>query len=236
VSIRLRLLKEVRSFTLDVQWDMGDELLALFGFSGSGKTLTLQCIAGLISPDRGYINVNGRLYFDSVSRLDLKKQERRVGYVYQDSALFPHMSVKENISYGLTGRGTPGRAERVSEMMELFRLGSLAKALPSEISGGQKQRVALARALIGRPEILMLDEPFSALDRPIRAKMHDIIKEIRSEFAIPVVLVTHDFSEVRKLADKVIVYSAGKIVQTGSPGEIRKKPAGQQVGELLGIG
>ncbi|MHB1324620.1 MAG: ABC transporter ATP-binding protein [Thermoleophilia bacterium] len=219
-----------------MQWEMGDELLALFGFSGSGKTMTLQMIAGLLRPDEGHIYINGRQYFDSASRLDIKTKERRVGYVFQDYALFPHMSAKENIAYGLTGREASDRVERVREMIDIFRLDGLEKAFPHEISGGQKQRVALARALIGRPELLMLDEPFSALDWPIRAKMQDVIKEIRSEFAIPVVMVTHDFSEIQKMADRVIVYADGKVVQIGSPAEIRKNSSGDQVNELLGIG
>ncbi|MHB1391279.1 MAG: sulfate/molybdate ABC transporter ATP-binding protein [Thermoleophilia bacterium] len=184
---------------------MGDELVALFGFSGSGKTMTLQMIAGLLRPDEGYIQVNGKRYFDSTTGLDVKTKSRR-------------------------------RAGRVREMIDLFRLDGLEKSFPHQISGGQKQRVALARALIGKPELLMLDEPFSALDRPIREKMQDVIKEIRSEFSIPVVLVTHDYSEVQKMADKVIVYSDGKVVQIGSPAEIRKNPSGDRVNELLGIG
>lgn len=232
MSIGIRLFKAVSGFTLDVQWEAGDELVTLFGFSGSGKTMTLQLIAGLIKPDEGYIDVNGRRYFDSGSGLDVRPKQRRTGYVFQDSALFPHMTVKENIAYGLTGRDS---SARVGEMIDIFRLGGLENARPREISGGQKQRVALARALIGRPELLMLDEPFSALDRPIRAMMQDIIREIRSEFSIPVILVTHDYSEVEKLADKVIVYSGGKVVQRGSPFEIRKNPADNRVSELLGI-
>ncbi len=236
MSVSLRLVKEVPGFTLDVRWKIGDELVTLFGFSGSGKTMTLQMLAGLMRPDEGYIHVNGRQFFDSASGLDVKPKERRTGYVVQNSALFPHMTVKENIAYGLTGGDASARAARVSEMTGIFRLDGLEKALPREISGGQKQRVALARALIGRPELLMLDEPFSALDRPIRARMRDIINEIRSEFSIPVVLVTHDFSEVEKLADKVIVYWAGEVVQEGSPAEIQKNPADGRVSELLGIG
>ncbi|MHB0867825.1 MAG: ABC transporter ATP-binding protein [Thermoleophilia bacterium] len=219
-----------------MQWEIGAELVSLFGFSGSGKTMTLQMIAGLLRPDEGYIQVNGKRYFDSTTGLDVKTKSRRVGYVFQDYALFPHMSVHKNIAYGLTGRDASVRAGRVREMIDLFRLDGLEKSFPHQISGGQKQRVALARALIGKPELLMLDEPFSALDRPIREKMQDVIKEIRSEFSIPVVLVTHDYSEVQKMADKVIVYSDGKVVQIGSPAEIRKNPSGDRVNELLGIG
>ncbi len=234
MSISVSLFKEVRGFMLDVRWMVGDELVSLFGFSGSGKTMTLQLIAGLMRPDSGHISVNSKQYFDSASKLDLQTRERRVGYVFQDYALFPHMSVSKNIAYGLTGRDTSGRAEKVREMIDLFRLDGLEKAFPREISGGQKQRVALARALIGRPELLMLDEPFSALDRPIRVKMQNVIKDIRSEFAIPVLLVTHDFSEVQRMADKVIVYADGKVVQIGSPAEIRNNPSCDQVNELVG--
>ena len=236
MGIELRLQKKVGGFDLDVQWEAGDETVALFGFSGSGKSLTLRLIAGLMKPDAGRVLVNGRPYFDSEAKIDIKAKARRLGFVFQDYALFPHMSVEKNIAYGLTGAGGPEREEKVSEMIRRFRLGGLERALPSEISGGQKQRVALARALIGSPELLMLDEPFSALDRPIRLKMRETIREIRSGFGIPMVLVTHDFSEVESLAERVIVYSEGKVAQIGTPAEILAGPANLQVRNLLGIG
>ncbi len=236
MSVEVRIIKQVPGFTLDVNWNMIDEVLALFGFSGSGKTMTLQSIAGLIKPDAGFIRVGDRHFFDSASKIDVRTRERRIGYVLQDSALFPHMSVRSNIAYGLIRGERPERAQRVKEMIRLLKLNGFDKAFPHELSGGQKQRVALARALVGKPDILLLDEPFSALDRPIRNKMHEVIHGIRSKFSIPMVLVTHDFHEVEKLADKVVVYSDGRAIQTGSPAELQKNPSGDLVKKLLGIG
>jgi len=232
MSIEVKISKQVPGFTLDVKWKMGNEVSALFGFSGSGKTMTLQSIAGLLKPDAGYIRIAGKNYFDSTSGINMKTRERRVGYVFQDSALFPHLSVVKNIAFGLAGKKSD-KLQKTSEMIELFGLAGLEKAFPCEISGGQKQRVALARALIGNPELLLLDEPLSALDRPIRNKMQEVIKEVSSRYSIPIVLVTHDFSEVQKLADKVIVYSDGNVVQTGSPEELRNNPSCPEVNELL---
>lgn len=234
MSIQVKIVKQVPGFTLDVEWETNNEVVALFGFSGSGKTMTLQSIAGLIMPDSGFISINGKNYFDSASEINVYPRERRVGYVFQDSALFPHMSVIKNIAFGLRGRNGVNKTKKVDEMLELFRLKGLERYLPHEISGGQRQRVALARALIGKPELLLLDEPFSALDRPIRRKMYQVIKDIRSKFSIPMVLVTHDFSEVQINADKVIVYSQGRVLQSGTPAEIQKNPSEDCVNELLG--
>ncbi len=236
MGISLTLKKQIGRFALDVSWEAGDELVALFGFSGAGKSLTLRLIAGLMRPDAGRVQVGGAPFFDSAAGIDVRARDRRLGIVFQDYALFPHMTVEKNIAYGLNGSGAGERKRLVGEMMARFRLDGLERAMPSEISGGQKQRVALARALIGRPALLMLDEPFSALDRPIRLQMREVIREVRSAFGIPLVLVTHDFSEVESLADRVIVYAGGRVVQTGAPAEVRARPAGAQVRELLGTG
>jgi molybdate transport system ATP-binding protein len=164
--------------------------------------------------------------FDSALRIDFAPQERSFGYVFQDLALFPHMTVWENILYGAHGLRKEDRERRAAEMIERFLLTGLERNRPHEISGGQKQRVALARALIRRPEALLLDEPFSALDAPLRMEMQNFLKKIHQEFPIPVVLVTHD------LADKLIIYAGGKVLQTGSPSEVLNSPASSEV-ELL---
>ena len=225
MGLSVRILKRVEGFTLDVEWRIDNELAVLFGHSGSGKSMTLQCIAGLMKPDEGLIRANGDLFFDHALKVNVPPEKRSFGYVFQDRVLFPHMTVRGNITYGCKGLPKSDIQGKVAEMIKLFHLRGLEDRFPSEISGGQKQRVALARALIGRPDALLLDEPFSALDHPIRVEMIRLLKEVREEFDLPVVLVTHDVLEACTLADKVIVYSGGKIVRTGSPSEIFRLPA-----------
>ncbi len=160
MGLSVKLIKRVTDFTLDVAWEIGNELTVLFGDSGAGKSMTLQCIAGLMEPDTGYVRVNGDIFFDRRLGINILPQKRSLGYVFQDRALFPHMTVAGNIAYGLNGLRKAEIAERVHETIHLFHLEGLEKSLPAEISGGQKQRVALARALIRSPKALLLDEPF----------------------------------------------------------------------------
>lgn len=232
MGISLQLTKHVNGFALSADWEIGNELAALFGFSGAGKSMTLQMIAGLMRPDEGTIRTERKVFFDSREGINLPPQKRSLGYVFQDAALFPHMTVRANIAYGSKGLSRSETATRVRNMVELLRLGGLEDKLPSEISGGQKQRVAFARALIQRPEALLLDEPFSALDAPLRVAMQDLLLEIRREYPIPMVLITHDFSEASSLADTIIVYNHGTIVQIGTPEEVSLSPATPEV-ELL---
>ena len=220
MGLSAKIMKKVKGFQLDVEWQIGDEIAVLFGCSGSGKSMTLQCIAGLVKPDEGSIRANGDLFFDHVQKVNVPPEKRPFGYVFQDRVLFPHMTVRGNITYGARGVPKSEVEEEVNEMLTLFHLHGLGDNFPAEISGGQKQRVALARALIRKPEALLLDEPFSALDVPIRLEMAKLVKEIRSEFHIPIVLVTHDVFEAYTIADRIIVYSGGRAVQTGSPSEI----------------
>jgi molybdate transport system ATP-binding protein len=233
MSLYVDLQKKVTGFSLDIKWEIGSESAALFGFSGAGKTMTLQLIAGLIKPDSGTIRLNDTLYFDSNSKTDIPPQKRLFGFVFQDLALFPHMTVMENILYGAPG--LPGKEKRVraEEMIQSFRLAGLERRFPSEISGGQKQRVAFARALIRRPGMLLLDEPFSALDRPLRLEMREFLKEVRENFHISAILVTHDFEEAAAVSDTIIIYENGRIVQTGSPEEIKASPGNGYVAHLV---
>ncbi len=234
MGLSVGVKKAFGAFTLDVSWNIGSELAVLFGYSGAGKSLTLQMVAGLVRPDAGSIVLNGRPLFDSSARLDLAPQQRSFGYVFQDLALFPHMTVEENILFGGHGIGQEERRERVNMMISRFRLGGLEKKCPSEISGGQKQRVAVARALIRYPDALLLDEPFSALDAPLRGDMRELLRDVQREFMIPVVLVTHDREEALGLADRLIVYSGGGVEQCGAPQEVLERPATELVARLLG--
>lgn len=224
MGLSVKIVKKVEGFTLDVEWQIGNELAVLFGNSGAGKSMTLQCIAGLMKPDEGSIRANGDVFFESARRVNVPPDKRSFGYVFQDRALFPHMTVRGNITYGCKGLRKSEIRRAVDEMIGVFHLRGLEGRLPAEISGGQKQRVALARALIGKPEALLLDEPFSALDHSIRLEMIKLLKEVRAEFNIPVVLVTHDVFEACTMGDKIIVYSGGRILRTGSPPEIFPLP------------
>ena len=232
MGLLVNIKKAVKGFTLEAQWEIGDELAVLFGYSGAGKSMTLRMLAGLMRPDEGDIHLNGKTLFDTAAAIDLPPQARSFGYVFQDLALFPHMTVRENILYGAHGLSGSERDSRCREMLERFMLAGQENKFPHEISGGQKQRVALARALIRRPDALLLDEPFSALDAPLRAEMRNFLKDIRREFPIPVVLVTHDLAEAAALADKLIICADGRIVQTGTPFEVLSSPACPEV-ELL---
>jgi len=220
MGLSVTLSKDLNRFKLEVSWEIGDELAVIFGPSGSGKSITLQLIAGLMEPDHGCIRVDGKIFFDSTLKRMVPPERRSFGYVFQDLALFPHMTVEENIRYGAAGMERPQRDRRLKEIMNIFHLEGLENKSPSEISGGQKQRVAFARALIRKPDVLLLDEPFSSLDTSLRLEMRHLLTDIRREFNVPVILVTHDVFDAGALADTVIVYADGKVVRTGTPKEI----------------
>jgi len=220
MGFSLCLKKRFGNFLLDVSWEMDNELLVLFGPSGAGKSLTLQMIAGLIEPDEGFIHSGKKILFDRASAVNIPPQKRSVGYVFQDRVAFPHMTVKGNIAYGLTNGQKADKERKVNEMISLFHLERVAHKYPGEISGGQKQRVTLARALIGRPDAILLDEPFSALDSVLRTEMRKLVQYIRQHFNTPIILVTHDIQDAYSMADKVVVYSGGRIAQIGTPTEI----------------
>jgi molybdate transport system ATP-binding protein len=233
MGLRVGFQKKVNGFTLDIEWQIGNELAVLFGFSGAGKSMTLQMIAGLRNPDSGYVSLDDIVYFDSSTGTDLPPQERPFGYVFQDLALFPHMTVLQNILYGAANLPKHEKLDRAHDMIRAFKLTGLEDRYPHEISGGQKQRAAFARALIRRPKMLLLDEPFSALDRPLRLEMRRFLREVRDDFSIPALLVTHDFEEAVAISDKIIVYEHGKIVQIGSPEEVKSSPANIAVSRLI---
>jgi len=224
-----------KSFTLDVSFEMENELVVLFGPSGSGKTTLFKCISGITDLDEGKIIVGNKIYFDKEKKINLTIQKRNLGYVFQNYTLFPHMSVKKNIECGLKGWEKEAREERVMEMLSLLHIEELETRYPSQLSGGQKQRVALARALAPKPEILLLDEPFSALDLEIRTKLAEKIKNLQTKIGIPVLFITHNLEEAFQLADKILVLYGGKAQQFGTPEEIFYYPNNLHVAELVGI-
>ncbi len=228
--LQVNFEKELSDFKLRVQFDIGAEILVLFGASGAGKTLTLNCLAGLVTPERGRIALNGSVLFDDAARVNLPARVRRVGYVFQQYALFPHLTVRENVAFG-----AQGRASQVDELLELVGLASLATRHPSLLSGGQQQRVALARALAIEPRVLLLDEPFSALDAPTREQLRHELRAIQRRVQVPTVFVTHDLGEAYFLADKLAVIERGELLQVDTPGEILRKPRDLRVARAVGV-
>jgi molybdate transport system ATP-binding protein len=207
----------------------------LFGPSGCGKTTTLRCLAGLERPDEGRIAFDGTPWFDAGRRACLSPQERDVGYLFQEYALFPHLTVGRNLAYGLRGVSRGERRRRVGEMLDLFGLGGLEDRYPHQISGGEQQRVALARVLARRPRLLLLDEPLSALDQATRAQLRAELRRLLAGFGVPVVLVTHDRAEATSLGDHVVVLDRGRVAQHGAVDEVFSRPRSAEVAQILGV-
>jgi molybdate transport system ATP-binding protein len=231
----VEITKWLPEFTLDVAWSAGDGVAVLFGPSGAGKTLTLQCLAGLIRPDAGRIVVDDRVLFDSAAGVDLPPQHRRVGYVFQGYALFPHLTVGQNVAFGLRDRPRAERQARAAEVIERLGLGGLEHRRPGELSGGQRQRVALGRALAIDPALLLLDEPLSALDAPLRRSLRDELRTILSGWGTAAVLVTHDFTEAYQLADRIVIYEGGRVIQSAPRAELLWQPASEAVARIMGL-
>jgi molybdate transport system ATP-binding protein len=234
-SLAVQIVKRLPAFSLEVDWQAGDEVVALFGPSGAGKSLTLGCLAGLVRPDRGRIVVGGRALFDSDAGVDEPAQRRHLGYVFQGYALFPHLSVAENVGFGLRDRPRNERRRRVGLVLERLGLAGLGDRRPRELSGGQQQRVALGRALAVDPGLLLLDEPLSALDAPMRRQLRQDLATILRDWRIPAVLVTHDLAEAFQLADRVVVYEGGRVVQAAPKEELLSAPASERVARLMGV-
>lgn len=206
------------TFQLDVDLNIAEgEFVALFGPSGVGKTTLLRCLAGLEQAEQSNIIVNGETWLDNKTGINLPPQQRRVGYMFQDYALFPNMTVRGNLEFALR-KGADQK--RINNLLELMALGELQHRKPDSLSGGQKQRVALARALASEPRLLLLDEPFSALDAEMRLRLHEEILRLQKHFGITTLIVSHDVSEVCKLASRVMLIEAGRIVQYGKPIEV----------------
>ncbi|HWR53592.1 MAG TPA: ATP-binding cassette domain-containing protein [Bryobacteraceae bacterium] len=223
------------AFSLDVELETASGVTVLFGPSGSGKTLTLDSIAGFARPDDGRILLDDQILYDGESGVHLPPQARRCGYVFQNYALFPHMTLRRNLEFAAERRPRLERHRKVNEMLEHFHLAEVAGRRPHELSGGQKQRCSIARALIGAPRLLLLDEPARGLDAPLRTELYELLSQIRTEFQIPVLLVTHDLDECFEVGDQMIVLRDGRIVQNGPPKAVAERPASPEVARLLGI-
>jgi molybdate transport system ATP-binding protein len=207
----------------------------LFGPSGAGKTTVLDCIAGLSKPDSGRISVGDRALFDAAEGTDLPVAKRRVGYVFQNLALFPHLTVERNIQYGLAHLPQAERSAQASSVLQAFRIAHLAQRYPREISGGESQRTALARTLVTDPTVLLLDEPLAALDAATKARIVDDLRQWNQAHRIPIVYVTHSREEVFALGERVIVLDAGRVVAQGTPHEVIAAPQQETVAQLVGF-
>lgn len=220
-------------FPLNVKLTCGTkELHVLVGPSGSGKTTTLRSIAGLTQVT-GKITCQGQTWLDSAEKISTKTHQRKVGFLFQQYALFPHLSVLDNVMTPLIASGITDQTQ-AKHWLKQLGIEDLASRYPSQISGGQQQRVALARALVRKPDVLLLDEPFSAIDAPTRQKLYESIAELRELIELPIILVTHDLDEAVKLADKITVIDAGRSLQTSSPNNLLDKPRNARVAELVG--
>lgn len=222
MALLVDIEKRLNPFALRVKFQSDDGVLSLLGASGSGKTMILKCIAGLEKPDKGRIVLNGKVLFDSEKKIDLPPQQRRVGYLFQQYALFPHMTVAQNIRAGVRAKKNASAA--VSEMLRTMGLTSEARRYPRQLSGGEQQRVALARILINDPDILLLDEPFSALDAHLRFRMEQEVRQIISLLGKPVILVSHDRDEVYRFSDQVAIIHDGHMETIGTKEEVFRSP------------
>ena len=225
-ELSLDITVPLRAFALELALDVGRQSVALVGPSGAGKSTVLRAIAGLVRPERGTISLGDRVLFSHAERIDLPPEEREVGLVFQDYALFPHMTVRENVEYG-------GKA-RVEDLLSRFRIDHLAGAKPGQLSGGERQRVALARALAREPRVLLLDEPLAALDASTKAAVRGELRELLRDLGLPTLLVTHDFEDAAVLASQVGVIVDGRLVQLASPAELVAAPASPFVASLTG--
>ena len=211
------------------------QVLALVGPSGSGKTTVLRAIAGLLRADEGEIHSNGDCWFDSRHDIHIETRRRRVGYVFQNYALFPHLSALHNVMEAMLELPVAEREQRARDVLARVRLAGLEDRVPAALSGGQQQRVAVARALAREPQVLLLDEPFSAVDRATRQRLYRELAELRRDLAMPVILVTHDLDEALMLADQLCVLHQGSTLQTGEPYAVMTRPDSVEVAQLVGL-
>ncbi|WP_216827550.1 sulfate/molybdate ABC transporter ATP-binding protein [Alkalihalobacterium elongatum] len=228
--------KKLDNFALDISFDVKKGITALLGPSGCGKSLTLQCLAGLQTPDGGKIILKDRILFDAISKKTIKTRHRNIGYVFQNYALFPHLTVKENLAFGL--KKTHKKAEieeKVTEMISKIHLEGYEQHFPRQLSGGQQQRVALGRTLITNPDLLLLDEPFSALDHHVKHMLEqELLTIIQENFSGAVLLVTHNMEEAYRLADKILLLKQGGVIQSGEKEDVFQRPKSVAAAQIIG--
>lgn len=234
MELYVAIKKKLSGFTLNVSFTTGQDVMGLLGASGSGKSMTLRCIAGIEKPDKGRIVLNGRVLFDSEKKINLSIKQRRVGYLFQNYALFPNMTVEENIGFGLGKLTKEKRNTIVEKKIEMIKLKGLEKSYPFQLSGGQQQRVALARALAIEPEVLLLDEPFSALDDHLRSLMAKELIDTLSNFSGGTLFVTHNMEDAYRICCKLVVLKNGAVEAEGDKEDIFQKPPTLATARLTG--
>jgi molybdenum ABC transporter ATP-binding protein len=235
VRVRRTLTSEDGGFQLDVDFELQNGITILFGPSGAGKTTLLDCIAGVTDPEKGRIVVGARVLIDSENGINLSPTKRNIGYIFQDLALFPHMTVEANVAYGLRELKADDRKQRVAGALEGLGISDLRARRPAELSGGERQRVALARALVTQPSVLLLDEPLAALDMPVRMKIAEDLRRSIQALPIPVLYVTHSRDEVFMLGERMLILERGKIIAEGTPHQVMSAPRSQTVAQLAGF-
>lgn len=233
--LEVKVKRALDGFDLDVAFCTNQEILSILGPSGSGKTMTLRCIAGLIKPDEGFVKLNGRVLYDSRAGICLPARARKIGFVFQNYALFQHLTVTQNIAYGIQHLPKPAVKERVARLMELIHLPGLEHRYPGELSSGQQQRVALARALAPEPEALLLDEPFSALDTPRRERLEYELLALQQFYKGDILFVTHDLAQGYKLGSRIAIYERGRLVQCDNKHNVILTPANPTAARLSGV-
>jgi molybdate transport system ATP-binding protein len=236
VSLSLSVRTKLSStFTLDVTMEAPPGITIVFGASGSGKSTLLRSVAGLIGPEAGLISIGGRILFDASNHLSVPVRQRRVGYVFQQLALFPHMSIADNLAYGLHDRPAHARREQIGAIAESFRIQHVLTRRPDAISGGERQRAALARSLVTTPDVLLLDEPLSALDHATQSRIMDDLRAWNTAHDIPILYVTHAHREVFALGDRVVVLDHGRLVASGVPHEVLHLPEDEGLARIAGF-
>ena len=233
MAIEVRIKKKLGNFQLDIDFKTDENRIGILGASGCGKSMTLKCIAGIETPDEGRIIVDGTLLYDSAKKISLKPQKRHIGYLFQNYALFPTMTVEENIAAGLQG-GKEEKRRKVAKMMEKFQLLGLGKQLPGELSGGQQQRVALARIMAYEPEVILLDEPFSALDDFLKDRLAQEMLDLLKDYRGTVVLVSHSRDEIYRFTRELLTMADGMQISYGGTREIFANPGRKETARLTG--
>jgi molybdate transport system ATP-binding protein len=233
--LAVRLQRQLGPFVLDIDFETGPGITVLYGHSGSGKSMTLKSIAGLARPDSGRIVFGGKVLFDAASSIDLAPHHRAAGLVTQGNTLLPHLDVQGNVEFGIHDLPRRERAARATELLDMFGLLGFEHRKPRSLSGGQQQRVAIARALARQSRLLLLDEPFSALDDALRNSMRRELLRLRTELGLTILFVTHDLREAHFLADRIAVFDAGRVLQLGAREDVFRRPASRRVAELTGV-
>ena len=228
-EIRLDFRKSLGSFTLDINCTLETKVSAFLGVSGSGKSTLLNCVSGILSPDEGEITFGEEVLYASASKINLPPEKRRFGYVFQEGFLFPHLTVAQNIRYGQPKRRNPSAA------IEVLELGEFLQRYPRELSGGQRQRVAIARALAMEPRMLLMDEPLASLDPALKERIIPYLHHVKDTFDIPILYITHAFSEAMALADEAFLITNGEIIASGEPHGLLTAPSAMPIAQLIGV-